>query len=134
MPRVKRGVTVKRRHKKLFSLTKGFRGKRRNTVKLAKNAAKKAMARMYISRRLRKRDFHSLWTVRINAACREHDLKYSRFMYGLELAGIGINRKMLAELAVKDPDVFKQIVEKAKAALPPAGQAPDLEKLKKLFA
>lgn len=130
MPRVKRGVTARARHKKIIKQAKGFRGKRKNVFKLAKNAVMKAGQNAYRDRRLKKRTFHQLWVLRINAACREHDLKYSRFIYGLELAGVEINRKMLAELAIKEPEVFKEIVEKAKEALPPEGQAPDLEKLK----
>lgn len=131
MSRVKRGVTAHARHKKVLKLAKGYRGKRKNVFKLAKNAVMKAGTNAYRDRRLRKRTFHQLWVLRINNACRELDIKYSRFIYGLELAGIEINRKMLAELAVNNPDVFKEIVELAKAALPPAGQAPDLEALKK---
>ena len=128
MPRVKRGVTAHRRHKKILSQAKGFRGKRKNVFKLAKNAVMKAGQNAYRDRRLKKRTFHQLWILRINAACREHDLKYSRFIYGLELAGIEINRKMLAELAVSEPDVFKEIVDKAKAAIPKEGAAPQTEK------
>lgn len=131
MPRVKRGVVAHKRHKKIIKQAKGFRGKRKNVFKLAKNAVMKAGMNAYRDRRLKKRTFHQLWVLRINAACREHDLKYSRFIYGLELAGIEINRKMLSELAINNSDVFKEIVEKAKAALPPAGEAPDLSKLKK---
>lgn len=130
MSRVKRGVTAHRRHKKIVKQTKGFRGKRKNVFKLAKNAVMKANMNAYRDRRLKKRTFHQLWVLRINNACREHDLKYSRFIYGLELAGIEINRKMLAELAISEPDVFKEIVEKAKAALPPAGEAPKVSKPK----
>jgi large subunit ribosomal protein L20 len=132
MPRVKRGVTTRRRHNRLFKLTKGFRGKRRNTVKLAKNAAKKAGMNAYRDRHLKKRFFSQLWVLRINAGCREHGIKYSRFIYGLELAGVELNRKMLSELATNDQEAFKAIVEKAKQALPPDGQAPDLEALRKL--
>lgn len=131
MPRVKRGLASHRKHKKLFSQVKGFRGKRRNTVKLATNAFMKKGTNAYVSRRLAKRDFHQLWVLRINAACRQLDIRYSRFIYGMELAGICINRKMLAELAVSHPAVFKEIVEKVKAILPPPGQAPDLEKIVK---
>lgn len=134
MTRVKRGVTARRRHKKIFAITKGFRGKRRNTVKLATSAAQKAGTNAYRGRAQKKRFFHQLWVLRINAACREHDIKYSRFIYGLELAGIEIDRKMLAELAVNNPDVFKVIVEKAKEVLPPPGQAPDLEVLKERYS
>lgn len=134
MPRVKRGVTAKARHNKIFKITKGFRGKRRNTVKLGTNAANKSGQNAYIGRRLKKRDFHQLWTLRINAACRQHDLRYSRFIYGMELAGIKLNRKMLAELAINHPEVFGKVVEAVKAVLPPERQAPDLGDLKKRFA
>jgi large subunit ribosomal protein L20 len=134
MSRVKSGVTARRRHKKIIKQAKGFRGKRKNVFKLAKNAVMKAGMNAYRDRRLKKRTFHQLWILRINAACREHDLKYSRFIYGLELAGVEINRKMLSELAIKEPDVFKEIVEKAKSALPPEGKAPELPKTKKATA
>lgn len=133
MTRVKRGITVHRRHKKIFQLTKGFRGKRKNVFKLAKNAAMKAGMNAYINRRLKKRTFHQLWILRINNACRNNDIKYSRFIYGLELAGIAVNRKMLAEIAVNNPDAFKEVVMQAKAVLPPDGQAANLEELKKRF-
>lgn len=129
--RVKRGVTAHRRHKKIIKQAKGFRGKRKNVFKLAKNAVMKAGQNAYRDRKLKKRTFHQLWILRINNACRDHDLKYSRFIYGLELAGIEINRKMLSELAISEPNIFKEIVEKAKAALPPEGQAPDIGKPKK---
>jgi len=134
MTRIKRGVTARYKHKKIFKITKGFRGKRRNTVKLGTNAAMKAGTNAYRDRHLKRRFFHQLWTLRINAACRDLGIKYSRFIYGLELAGVEINRKMLAELCVKHPDVFKIIVEKAKEALPPEGQAPDLEKLRQNYS
>ena len=134
MTRVKGGATAHRRHKKVIKQAKGYRGKRKNVFKLAKNAVMKAGQHAYRNRRLKKRTFHQLWILRINAACREHDIKYSRFIYGLELADIGINRKMLAELAINHPDVFKEIVEKAKAALPPEGKAPELSKLKSIPA
>lgn len=133
MPRVKGGVTAHKRHKKIIKLAKGYRGKRKNVFKLAKNAVMKAGQNAYRDRRLKKRTFHQLWVLRINAACRTLDMKYSRFIYGLELAGIAINRKMLSELATNHPEVFKELVTKAKDALPPAGQAPDLEALKKRF-
>ena len=133
MSRVKTGVTAHRRHKKIIKLAKGYRGKRKNVFKLAKNAVMKAGTNAYRDRRLKKRTFHQLWILRINAACRELDIKYSRFIYGCELAGIQINRKMLSELATNHPEVFKKVVDAAKAALPPEGQAPDLEELKKRF-
>jgi large subunit ribosomal protein L20 len=133
MPRVKRGVTAHRRHKKIIKAAKGYRGRRKNVFKLAKNAVMKAGMNAYRDRKLKKRTFHQLWVLRINNACRELDIKYSRFIYGCELAGMAINRKMLAELAVNEPDVFKEIVEKAKAVLPKEGEAPDLNELKKRF-
>ncbi len=134
MSRVKRGVVAHKRHKKFYKLAKGFRGKRRNVFRLTKTAVVHANRNAYISHRLKKRDFHQLWILRINAACRGLDVKYSRFMFGLELAGIAINRKMLAELAVNHPEIFKGLVEKAKSVLPAPGVAPDLEELKKRFA
>ena len=133
MTRVKRGVTTRARHKKILKLAKGYRGKRKNVFKLAKNAVMKAGQNAYRDRRLKKRTFHQLWVLRINAACRSHDLRYSRFMHGLELAGIKVNRKMLAELAVNNEDVFEKIVNQVKAVLPPEGEAADLEELKKRF-
>lgn len=126
--RVKKSVTAHRRHKKVIKAAKGFRGKRKNVFKLAKNAVMKAGQNAYRDRRLKKRTFHQLWVLRINAACREHEIKYSRFIYGCELAGIEINRKMLSELAINHPEAFKEVVEKAKAALPPEGEAPKLSK------
>lgn len=131
MPRVKRGVTTNRRHKKIFKLAKGYRGKRKNVFKLAKNAVMKAGTNAYRDRRLKKRTFHQLWILRINAACRANGMKYSRFMYGLELAGIQINRKMLSELATNHEEVFIKLIEEAKAVLPAQGQAPDLNEVAK---
>ncbi len=133
MPRVKRGVTAHARHKKVLKLAKGYRGKRKNVFKLAKNAVMKAGMNAYRDRRIKKRTFHQLWILRINAACRGHELRYSRFIYGLELAGIKINRKMLAELAVNHEDVFAQIVEDVKKVLPPQGEPADLDELRKRF-
>jgi len=129
--RVKRGVASHARHKKILKLAKGYRGKRKNVFKLAKNAVMKAGQNAYRDRRLKKRAFHQLWVLRINAACRQHDLRYSRFIYGWELAGMKINRKMLSELATNHPEVFEQIVNEVKAVLPAEGEAPDLEALAK---
>jgi large subunit ribosomal protein L20 len=131
MSRIKRGTAAHQRHKKIFKLAKGFRGKRKNVFKLAKNAVMKAGQNAYRDRRLKKRSFHQLWILRINAACRELDIKYSRFIYGLELAGVTINRKMLSELAIHEPEVFAEIVEKAKSALPKEGEAPKAPVAKK---
>ena len=134
MPRVKRGVRVRARHNKLFKAVKGFRGRRKNTVKLAKLALFKKGQHAYVGRKLRKRSFHRLWVTRINAACRAEGLSYSRLIYGLELARVLINRKMLAELAIHHPETFKTILKAAKEALPPAGQAPNLEAFKAKWA
>lgn len=130
MSRVKRGVRTRAKHKKVYKLTKGFRGRRRNTIKLAKQAMFKQGQNSYRSRKLRKRSFHKLWITRINAACRAAGINYSRLIYGMELARIRVNRKMLADLAAQHPETFKQILEQAKAALPAQGVAPDLETLK----
>jgi len=123
-----------KRHKKLLKLTKGFRGRRKNVFKIAKNAAMKKGQNAYRDRRLKKRYFHQLWILRINNACRECGMKYSRFIYGLELSGMSVNRKMLSELAISNPEVFKELVEKVKAVLPAPGKAPDLEEIKKRFS
>ena len=120
MTRVKRGVTSHRRHKKVLRLSKGFRNRRKNVFKLAKEAVAHAGQNAYRDRRLKKRDYRGLWIIRLNAACRLQGLQYSRLIYGLELAGILINRKMLSELAIHQPEAFKTIVEQVKAALPKA--------------
>ena len=117
MPRVKRGVTARARHKKVLVLAKGYRGRRKNVYRVAKQAVMKAGQYAYRDRRQRKRQFRQLWIVRINAGARQHGLSYSRFINGLKKAGIAIDRKMLAELAVYDKQVFAVLAEKAKAAL-----------------
>jgi large subunit ribosomal protein L20 len=117
MPRVKRGVTARARHKKILVLAKGFRGRRKNVFRIAKQAVMKAGQYAYRDRRTRKRVFRQLWIARINAASRELGVTYSKFMAGLKKANIGIDRKMLAELAVNDPAAFGSIVDKVKAQL-----------------
>ncbi len=117
MPRVKRGVTARARHKKVLALAKGFRGRRGNVFRIAKQAVMKAGQYAYRDRRNRKRVFRRLWIARINAAARSHGVTYSRFMAGIKKAAIEIDRKMLAELAVNDPAAFGSIVERAKAQL-----------------
>ena len=117
MPRVKRGVTARARHKKVLALAKGFRGRRGNVYRIAKQAVMKAGQYAYRDRRQKKRQFRQLWIARINAASRENGLPYSKFMNGLKKALIEIDRKVLADLAVFDKPAFAQIVEKAKAAL-----------------
>ncbi|MCQ9326619.1 MULTISPECIES: 50S ribosomal protein L20 [Neisseria] len=117
MPRVKRGVTARARHKKVLALAKGYRGRRKNVYRVAKQAVMKAGQYAYRDRRQRKRQFRQLWIVRINAGARENGLSYSKFMNGLKRAAIEIDRKVLADLAVFDKAAFAQLVEKAKAAL-----------------
>ena len=117
MPRVKRGVTARARHQKIFALAKGYRVRRKNVYRVAKQAVMKAGQYAYRDRRQRKRQFRQLWIVRINAGARENGLSYSKFMNGLKRASIEIDRKVLADLAVFDKAAFAQLVEKAKAAL-----------------
>ncbi|MCA3251067.1 MAG: 50S ribosomal protein L20 [Pseudomonadota bacterium] len=117
MPRVKRGVTAHARHKKVLALAKGFRGRRKNVFRIAKQAVMKAGQYAYRDRRTRKRVFRQLWIARINAASRAAGLTYSRFMAGLKKAQIDIDRKVLADLAVHDPAGFESIVAKVKAQL-----------------
>ena len=123
MPRVKRGVTAKARHKKVLAQAKGYRGRRGNVFRIAKEAVMKAGQYAYRDRRNRKRVFRALWITRINAAAREHGLTYSVFMNGLDKAEIGIDRKVLAELAVNDKAAFTAIVEQVKATLGSSAQA-----------
>jgi len=117
MARVKRGVQARARHKKVLKEAKGYYGARRKVFRVAKQAVTKAGQYSYRDRRQRKRQFRSLWIVRINAAARMHDLSYSRFMDGLNKANIEIDRKVLADLAVHDAAAFGALAEKAKAAL-----------------
>lgn len=117
MPRVKRGVTARARHKKVLEQAKGFRGRRKNVYRIAKQAVMKAGQYAYRDRRAKKREFRRLWIARINAASRSLGLTYSRFMAGIKKAQIEIDRKVLADLAVNDPAAFASIVEKAKAQL-----------------
>ncbi len=116
MPRVKRGVTAHARHKKILKLAKGFRGRRKNVFRIAKQAVMKAGQYAYRDRRTRKRVFRQLWIARINAAARGLGITYSRFMAGLKKAGIEIDRKVLSDMAIHDPAAFGSIVEKVKAA------------------
>ena len=117
MPRVKRGVTAHARHKKILDLAKGYRGRRKNVYRIAKQAVMKAGQYAYRDRRQRKRQFRALWIARINAAARECGLSYSAFMNGLKKACIEVDRKVLADLAVFDKKAFEKIVEQAKASL-----------------
>jgi large subunit ribosomal protein L20 len=117
MPRVKRGVTAHARHKKILTLAKGFRGRRKNVYRIAKQAVMKAGQYAYRDRRTRKRVFRQLWIARINAASRSHGVTYSRFMAGLKMAHIEIDRKVLSDMAIHDPAGFSSIVDKVKAQL-----------------
>ncbi len=117
MPRVQRGVTARARHKKVLALAKGFRGRRKNVFRIAKQAVMKAGQYAYRDRRTKKRVFRQLWIARINAASRGLGLSYSKFVAGLKTAQIEIDRKVLADLAVNDPAGFASIFAKVKAAL-----------------
>ena len=117
MPRVKRGVTARARHKKILALAKGYRGRRNNVFRIAKQAVMRAGQYAYRDRRTRKRVFRSLWIARINAASRENGMSYSRFIAGLNKSAIGLDRKVLAELAVNDKPAFAAIVARVKASI-----------------
>jgi large subunit ribosomal protein L20 len=117
MPRVKRGVTARARHKKVLALAKGFRGRRKNVFRIAKQAVMKAGQYAYRDRRNRKRVFRRLWIARINAAARAGGVTYSKFMAGLKKANIELDRKVLADMAVHDPAGFAVVVQQAKTAL-----------------
>ena len=117
MPRVKRGVTAHARHKKVLAQAKGFRGRRNNVFRVAKQAVMKAGQYAYRDRRVKKREFRALWIARINAAAREHGMSYSAFINGLKKAAIELDRKVLADMAVFDKPAFAQLASQAKAQL-----------------
>ena len=117
MARVKRGVTSRAKHKKVLKAVKGQWGRRKNTIRVAKQSMEKAMQYAYRDRRNKKREFKSLWIQRINAGVRAEGLTYSRFINGLNKSGIKIDRKILAEIAYDSPEAFKTIVQKAQSAL-----------------
>jgi len=119
MARVKRGVTTHARHKKVLEQAKGYRGRRKNTIRVARQAVEKAGQYAYRDRRVKKRNFRALWIQRINAGVREasDELTYSRFMNGLKKAGIEVDRKILADLAYAEPESFRALVDQAEAAL-----------------
>lgn len=117
MPRVKRGVTTRARHKKIISLAKGYRGRRKNVFRVANQAVNRAAQYEYRDRRQRKRQFRRLWITRINAASRMCGLTYSRFMNGLSRAGIEVDRKVLADIAVHDMNAFKLLAAQAEKSL-----------------
>ena len=117
MARVKRGVTAHAKHKKILKAAKGYYGRRKNTIRIAKQAVEKANQYAYRDRKRRKRTFRGLWIQRINAAVREHGLTYSKFMNGILKAGIEVDRKVMADLATREPAAFKALVDQAQAAL-----------------
>ena len=117
MARIKGGVGAKKRHNRVLKLAKGYRGARSKQYRVAKQSVMRALTSSYAGRKQRKRQFRSLWIARINAAARMNGLSYSKFMYGLKLAGVEMNRKVLAELAVNDAAAFTKLAEGAKAKL-----------------
>ncbi len=117
MSRVKRGVTKRARHKKILKMAKGYRGRAKNCFRVAIEKVEKALQYAYRDRKARKRDFRALWIQRINAATREHGLVYSKFIAGLKAAKIDLDRKVLSDLAIREPETFNTIVARAKAAL-----------------
>ncbi len=116
MARVKRGVTTHARHQKVIKRAKGYRGRGKNVFTVAIERVEKGLQYAYRDRRVKKRNFRSLWIQRINAGAREHGLTYSQFMNGIQRAGIELDRKVLSDLAVREPEAFKSLVEQAKAA------------------
>lgn len=123
MSRAKNGSVARNRHKKVLKLAKGFRGRSKNCFRIAIQKVEKALQYAYRDRRVRKRDFRALWIQRINAGVRQHGLVYSQFINGLTLANIDLDRKVLADLAVKEPEAFKAVVDQAKKALEKAKKA-----------
>ncbi|MCI9545575.1 MAG: 50S ribosomal protein L20 [Lachnospiraceae bacterium] len=117
MARIKGGLNAKKRHKRVLKLAKGYRGARSKQYRIAKQSVMRALASSYAGRKQRKRQFRQLWIARINAAARLNGLSYSKFMYGLKLADININRKMLAEMAVNDAEGFTALAEMAKSKI-----------------
>lgn len=117
MPRAKRGNKRLEKRKKILALAKGYRGTKSKLYRSAKESVERALNFAYTGRKLKKRDFRKLWIVRINAACRLNDLKYSQFVHGLNLAGIELDRKVLADMAVKQPEAFAAVATQAKNAL-----------------
>ena len=117
MARIKGGMNARKKHNRVLKLAKGYRGARSKQYRIAKQSVMRALASSYAGRKERKRQFRQLWIARINAAARLNGLSYSKFMYGLKLAGVEVNRKMLAELAVNDEEGFASLVELAKSKL-----------------
>ena len=125
MARVKRGVTAHAKHKKVLKAAKGYYGRRKNTIRVAKQAVEKAMQYAYRDRKRRKRSFRALWIQRINAAVREHGMTYGRFINGLTNLGVEVDRKVLSDIAINDPEGFKALIDKAdKASTAPVAGVP----------
>jgi len=120
MARIKRGTTTRAKHKRILEQAKGYYGRRKNTIRVARQAVEKAGQYAYRDRKVKKRSFRGLWIQRINAAVRAEGLTYGVFMHGLKLAGVELDRKVLADLAMHEGDVFKGIIAQARAALPAA--------------
>lgn len=118
MPRIKRGVTTRQKHKRILDQAKGYRGRRKNTIRIARQAVEKAGQYAYRDRKVKKRNFRSLWIQRINAAVRAEGLTYSQFIHGAKLAGIELDRKAMADLAMNEEALFRKVIEQAKKALP----------------
>ncbi len=118
MPRIKRGVTTRAKHKRILNEAKGYRGRRKNTIRIARQAVEKAGQYAYRDRKIKKRNFRALWIQRINAAVRAEGLTYSQFMHGAKLAGIELDRKTMADLAMNEAEVFTTVIAQAKKALP----------------
>ncbi len=131
MARVKRGVTAHAKHKKVLKAAKGYYGRRKNTIRVAKQAVEKAQQYAYRDRKRRKRNFRALWIQRINAAVREHGLTYGRFINGLTNLGVEVDRKVLSDIAISDPAGFKALVDKAAAAASSPVAKADEDKVKK---
>ena len=118
MSRIKRGTTTKAKHKRILSQAKGYYGRRKNTIRIARQAVEKAGQYAYRDRKVKKRSFRALWIQRINAAVRAEGLTYGQFMHGLKLAGVDLDRKVLADIAMHEGDAFRAIVAQARGALP----------------
>src|SRR5437016_14662947 len=123
MARVKRGVTTRARHKKILDLAKGYRGRGSTAYRIAIEKVEKGLQYAYRDRRNKKRDFRALWIQRINAGAREHGLTYSQFMHGIKLAGLDLDRKVLSDLAIREPEAFQAIAATARSALGPGPSA-----------
>jgi large subunit ribosomal protein L20 len=123
MARIKRGTTTKARHKRVLEQAKGYYGRRKNTIRIARQAVEKAGQYAYRDRKVKKRSFRALWIQRINAAVRQEGLTYSQFMNGLKLAGVELDRKVLADIAMHEAEAFSVIIAQAKAAMPQQAEA-----------